>query len=198
MPGVAFQRIVMEIIVIRHGKSIVDTTGKVSAHEFGGCVKEYDRQGVCEDHLPPKEVIDRVSECAFTVCSDLKRSIHSAKLLGIDRPNLISPAFRECEMPYTNWQFPKMSKTIWPLVFRIFQMVGYSPNAESYKEASKRSKKCASELKSLASEHGSVLYVGHGALCWLMHKHLIDSGWQGPKKSVRENWEYGVYSLNET
>jgi len=183
----------VEIVVIRHGKSILETTGKVSASEFGECAKEYDRCGVCEEHLPSSEAISRVSECAFTVCSDLERSLHSARLLGIDTPNLISPAFRECEMPYTNWQFPKLSKTAWPLVFRIFQMAGYSPNAESYKEAMKRSKACVSELKNLASEHGSVLYVGHGALSWLMHKHLINSGWEGPKKSVRENWEYGIY-----
>lgn len=188
----------MEIVVIRHGKSTMDTAGRVSAREFGDCLKEYDRRGVCEEYLPPKEVKDRVAKCAFTVCSDLKRSTHSARLLGVGQPDLISPAFRECEMPYTNWQFLKMSKTTWPLLFRILQVSGYSPNAESYREASKRSNSCASELKDLAEEYGSVLYVGHGALNWLMHRHLIGDGWQGPNKSVRENWEYGVYRHNET
>ena len=188
----------MEIVVIRHGKSTVDTAGWVNASEFGECVKEYDKCGVSEEHLPTSEVISRVSECAFTVCSDLERSLHSSRLLGISKPNLVCPTFRECQMPYTNWRFPKMSKSVWPLIFRISQMAGYSPNAESYKEALKRSKECVSELKRLASEHGSVLYVGHGALSWLMHKHLLGGGWVGSKKSVRKNWEYGVYRYNET
>lgn len=177
---------------------MLDTSGKVSARDFGVCVKEYDRVGVCEDHLPAKEVIKRVSECSFTVCSNLERSIHSAKLLGVDTPDLVSPIFRECDVPYTNWSYPKISKSIWSVIFRLFQIVGYAPNAESYKEASSRSKECATQLQNIANEHGSVLYVGHGALIWLLHKHLVNSGWDGPNKSVRDNWEFGVYRYNDT
>ena len=188
----------MEIVVIRHGKSTVGTDGWVNASQFGECVKDYDRCGVDEKYLPSNEAISRVSKCAFTVCSDLERSLHSARLLGIVKPHLACPTFRECEMPYANWRFPKMPKSAWPLVFRICQIVGYSPNAESYKEALERSKKCVSLLKSLSREHGSVLYIGHGALSWLMHKQIIGNGWVGPKKSVRKNWEYTVYKYNET
>ena len=183
----------MEIVVIRHGKSIVDTLGKVNAREFGACAQEYDEKGVCENHLPSQETINRIAECNFTVCSDLPRSTHSAKLLGIEKPNLISPIFRECEMPYTKWEFPKLGKSKWPVIFRVFQLLGYSPNAESYKQALNRSKTCATQLQKLANEHGSVLYVGHGALIWLLHKQLVSMGWQGPNKSVREYWEYGIY-----
>ena len=31
----------MESVVIRHGRSIVDTSGKVNARDFGACAKEY-------------------------------------------------------------------------------------------------------------------------------------------------------------
>ena len=154
----------MEIVVIRHGKSIVDTSGNVNARDFGVCAREYNDHGVCEEHLPNQATIERVAMCKFTVCSDLSRSIHSAKLLGIEEPNLISPLYRECEIPHTDWVFPKLSKPKWSVIFRIFQLMGYSPNVESYKQALNRSKACAAKLQQLSSEYGSVLYVGHGAI----------------------------------
>ena len=183
----------VEIVIIRHGKSILNTSGKVSASEFGACASEYDVAGVDESYPPSREVIEKARSCKFTVCSDLERSLHSARLLKIEKPDLISPLYRECEIPYTNWDFPKISKTVWPIVFRVLQIMGYSPNAESYNEIKKRAKECANQLVELAQIHGSVAYVGHGALNWVLHKFLHDMGLVGPKKSVREHWGYGVY-----
>ena len=183
----------MEIVIIRHGKSILNTSGKVSASEFGVGASEYDAVGVDESYPPSMKVIEKARSCKFSVCSNLERSLHSARLLEIEKPDLISPLYRECEIPYTDWDFPKISKTVWPIVFRIFQIVGYSPNAESYKEIKKRAKECTEQLIELAHNHGSVVYVGHGALNWLLHKYLHSMGWVGPKKSVREHWSYGIY-----
>lgn len=180
----------MEIVIIRHGKSIVKTSGRVSASEFGVCTKAYDIAGVDERYPPSTEVIEKAKSCNFTICSDLERSLHSAKLLEIARPNLISSLYRECEIPYTNWKYPKISKTAWPIVFRVLQLLGYSPHAECYKEVKQRAKDCAKQLIALAHIHGSVLYVGHGALSWVLHKYLRSMGWVGPKKSVRKHWGY--------
>jgi len=130
----------VEIVIIRHGKSILNTSGKVSVAEFGACAKEYDALGVDESSPPSKEVIEKVRSCNFIVCSDLERSLHSARLLEIENADLISPLYRECEIPYTNWNFPKISKTVWPIIFRLFQITGYSPNAESFKDIKKRAK----------------------------------------------------------
>ena len=188
----------MEIIIIRHGKSILNTSGKVSASEFGACAREYDVAGIDESYPPSTEVIEKARSCKFSVCSDLERSLHSARLLEIEKPDLISPLYRECEIPYANCNFPKMSKTLWPIVFRALQIIGYSPNAESYKQIKRRAKECASQLAELAHIHGSVLYVGHAALSWVLHKYLLGMGWLGPKKSVREHWGYGVYKYIET
>ena len=188
----------MEIVIIRHGKSLSNTLGKVSASEFGTCAKEYDVMGVDENYPPSTEAIEKARSCKFTVCSDLERSLHSARLLEIEKPDLISPLYRECEIPYTNWDFPKMPKTVWPIIFRLLQIIGHSPNAESYKEIKKRAKVCADQLVELAHRHGSVVYVGHGALSWVLHKNLHNMGWVGPKKSVRDHWGYGIYKRIET
>lgn len=188
----------MEIVIIRHGKSVLDISGKVSAAEFGGFTRDYDSAGIDENYLPPTRVIEKARSCNFSVCSSLARSLHSAKLLKIENPDVVSPLFRECEMPYNNWKYPKLSISNWPLVYRILQILGYSPNAESYKEIKSRSKECAMHLIELAQAHGSVLYVGHGVLSWVLHKHLLNMGWLGPAKSVRAHWECGVYKYNKT
>ena len=188
----------MEIVIIRHGKSAIDTLGKVSASEFGSCAKDYDMAGIDEKNQPPIEVIEKAKACNFSVCSSLARSLHSAKLLEIDNPDFVSPLFRECEMPYNNWKFPKLPKSLWPIVYRILQISGYSPNAESYKEIKLRSRECAIQLIEFAKTHGSVLYIGHGVLSWVLHKQLQSLGWAGPAKSIRAHWDCGVYRYNKT
>jgi broad specificity phosphatase PhoE len=99
-------------------------------------------------------------------------------------------------MPYRTWQYPKLSKLTWSVIFRLLQLAGYSPNAESYKIIKERSKKCANHLVELAKTHDSVLFVGHGTLNWFIHKHLVSMGWVGPNKPTRKHWELGEYLYN--
>ena len=188
----------MEIVLIRHGKPNIETSGKVSAAAFGAWVSDYDKAGIDEKHKPTGSAIERASSCVFTVCSNLPRSVESAVLLKVEKPELISFEFRECGIPFGNWKYPKLSKKVWALLFRLFQLAGYSSNAESYKEIKERSKKCATQLADLAENHGSVLFVGHGVLNWLLHRHLLKMGWTGPKKSAKGHWEFSEYRYNET
>jgi broad specificity phosphatase PhoE len=184
----------VEIIVLRHGKPNIDTTGKVNPVEFGKWIASYDKAGVCESDNPNIHIVERVHNCHFVVCSHLPRSIESARRLGISSPDLISSDFRECEMPHASWKYPKLAIPTWAWVFRIVQLGGYSFNSESYKEAKARGKACAYHLADLAHTHGSVLFVGHGALNWLLHKELLRMGWSGPQKSPREHWAFSEYS----
>ena len=188
----------MEIVVLRHGKPNIDSTGKLNPIEFGGWIANYDKAGVCESDSPDGRTIERAKKCNFVVCSHLPRSIESAKLLGIISPGLVSSEFRECEMPHGTWVYPKLSISAWALIFRLFQIAGYSFNSESYKEAKERSIACATQLVDLAHNHGSVLFIGHGALNWLLHKQLLRMGWSGPKKSAKDHWAFTEYVYNET
>ncbi len=187
----------MEIVLIRHGKPNIETSGKVSALDFGSWVSAYNMAGIDNKDQPTVSAIEKANSCAFTVCSNLPRSVESATLLKIVKPNLVSPEFRECEIPYGSWKHLKLSKSAWSVVFRLLQLAGYSNNAESYREIKKRSKKCSTQLIELAKNHGSVLFVGHGALNWFLHKHLVSMGWSGPEKSTKKHWEFGVYAYNE-
>jgi broad specificity phosphatase PhoE len=188
----------VEIVLLRHGKPKINTAGRVSAADFGEWVSAYDMAGIDEEHKPENGAIQRAERCSFTVCSHLPRSIESARLLNIESPELVSPLFRECEMPYGNWKYPRLSKISWSVFFRVLQLVGYSSNSESYKAIKERSKKCANLLVELAKTHNSVLFVGHGTIIWFIHKHLLTMGWSGPQKSAKKHWEFGKYLYNET
>ncbi len=186
----------MEIVLIRHGKPKIDFSGKMSASGFGRRVASYDQSGINAEHQPTVEAYERVEKCEFIVCSILPRSIESARALNIENPDIISPLFRECEMPYANWKYPELTGASWSILFRILQLAGYTSNTESYKDIKYRTRKCTDQLVKLSQEHRSVLFVGHGAIIWLIHKQLLRQGWSGPQKPVRKYWDFGVYTQN--
>jgi broad specificity phosphatase PhoE len=73
----------MEIILMRHGEPAYELKGRVQANEISGVIEGYDLSGIKDK--PPKITIDRVSSVSAVVCSDLKRSIDSAKALGFSK-----------------------------------------------------------------------------------------------------------------
>ncbi len=184
----------MEIILIRHGKPKIDISGKMSASNFGKRVIDYDRTGINSEPKPTNEAYEKTKGCRFVICSTLPRSIESALALNIETPDMISHLFRECEMPYADWKYPELTGASWSIFFRILQRMGYTSNTESYKMIKHRTKKCAEQLVELSEKHGSVLFVGHGALIWFIHKQLLRMKWSGPQKSVKKHWEFGTYT----
>jgi len=187
----------VEIVLIRHGKPKIDSTEKLSPADFGKWVSEYNLAGLDTEHKPTDEALERAKQCCFTVCSTLPRSIESAEALNVEVVGIVSPLFRECEMPYFNWNYPKLSVASWSVIFRVLMLIGYSSNVESFRAIKMRAEQCASQLIELAEKHQSVLLVGHGAINWFIHKQLLRMGWSGPRKAGRTYWEFGVYKHNE-
>ncbi len=188
----------MEIVILRHGKPKIETSGSVSASGFGLWVDAYNKTGIDNTHAPSTNAISQAKQCSIVVCSSLPRSIESANALGVKNIEVQNSMFRECEMPYANWSHPKLSVLVWSFVFRILQMLGYSSNAESFKEARERAHLCALRLCELAKKHESVLFVGHGSLNWLISRKLLRMGWVRSKNAGRGYWDYGVYHYNAT
>ena len=183
----------MEITIIRHGKSLNNTKARMSASGFGQWIDSYNHSGIDTRYAPSSHALAQAGTCATVVCSHLCRSIESARALGVLSIDVQDALFRECDMPYTHWKYPKLSVSGWSLLFRVLQMFGYSSNAESLKEAKLRAKRCALQLGQLANENGSVLFVGHGFLNWLIVRQLLRQGWVGPRHAGREHWSYGIY-----
>lgn len=183
---------------MRHGKPEIDKRPRLNAFEFGAWVEKYNAAGIDTACQPPQAAIEKANQCAFIVCSNLPRSLESAKTLGIGHLGISDPMFREMDMPHTAWRFPKLSVLAWSVIFRLAWAFGYSAGVESFKAAKGRARRCAEHLVSLASTHGTVLFVGHGSLNWFIAKHLKSMGWLCAEKPPRKYWEFSVFHIEAT
>lgn len=184
-----------KIVLMRHGKPMLDKHLRLNAAEFGAWVGEYNAAGIDTEYWPPREAIEQANQCAMTVCSHLARSMESARALGIKNVGVCSPMFREMDMPHAAWRYPRLSLSAWSVFFRLAWVCGYSANAESFRIAKARARKCAEQLAELSSNHGTVLFVGHGSLNWFIARYLKRMGWLGPDGSPRKYWEYGIFHI---
>lgn len=98
----------MEIVILRHGKPKIETCGSVTASDFGLWVDAYNKTGIDNTRAPSPNAIAKAKVCSAVVCSDLPRSLESAKALGVRHIAVQDSLFRECEMPYASWHYPKL------------------------------------------------------------------------------------------
>ncbi len=183
----------MEIVLMRHGKPKIETRVRVCASEFTVFVGEYDAAGIDPAHEPPGTLIEQAGRCRFVLCSSLRRSRESALALGVTAIDACDPMFREMELPCADWRFPRLSAMAWIGIFRILWLFGYCPGSESFEEARQRARRCAERLTEYAAQHGSVLFVGHGALNWFIARDLKRMGWSGFGTSPQRHWGFDVF-----
>ena len=188
----------MVITLLRHGKPTTPTLDKLSASKFYEWVQEYNASGLCPSSKPTTEAIRHSNLCNAVVCSDLPRSIESAKALKADNIVLSNPIFNEAGLPAANWRTLKLSPKIWAVTFRVLWLLGYSRNSESFKEAKTRASEAVRRLTEVAHEHECVLFVGHGVYNRMLANELRRSGWSGPKNPGSWHWSFGVYEYKKT
>ena len=152
----------MQITLLRHGKPTVPSLEKLSASEFYIWAQEYNASGLCPSSKPTAEAMSYANACNAVVCSDLPRSIESAKALKAGNVVLSDAIFNEAGLPVANWRTLKLSPKIWAATFRALWLLGYSRNTESFKEAKARAAEAVRRLTEIAYEHERVLFVGHG------------------------------------
>lgn len=184
------------IVLMRHGKPEIDDSVCLSAQEFGEWIRYYDEASIDRECPPPPAAIEHATKCSFVVCSNLRRSRESAEILVAERIGYTDRIFREMEMPHGSWRFPRLPVRGWLVLFRLTWILGYSTGVESFKAAKGRARRCAEQLASLASEHGTILFVGHGAINWFIAGYLRENGWRAygrPKKY----WEFAILKLKK-
>lgn len=186
----------VKIILMRHGKPAIDTGEYFSGSGFGEWLIAYDKAGIDETCPPSVDTNKAALGATYTVCSTLLRSVDSARLLGIEQPDLISELFREAEMPHADWSWPKLPLKVWVSCLRLMQIVGYAKGAESLRVIRERCDQAAEELVRLARKNGTVLLIGHGTQIWFLHRRLVAMGWQGPEKAPRQHWSFGSYCFS--
>lgn len=183
----------MKITLIRHGQPHIDLKAKVRPNEIGKWFSEYNIVKIKKESRPDKTTVAALSDCKFIVCSDFARSIHSAEILNVNEIGLIDPGFREVDIPYPDWNFPKAELRLFAGILRVLWFFGYSNNCNSIITEKARAKRAADKLVKYAQENQSVLFVGHGLFNHLLSKELRSRGWTGPKNPGRRYWEYGEY-----
>jgi broad specificity phosphatase PhoE len=134
-------------------------------------------------------------QCKVIVTSDLLRSVESGRILGSRTPMISDGLFREAGLPYGSAAFIRMPPSVWAVLFRFLWSFGFKTNGESIHVFRKRAQSAAMLLISLASEHDSVLLVGHGLLNSYIARELSSAGWQGPGRTTIRHWGFTVYSL---
>lgn len=183
---------------MRHGQVSIDHQLRLTAAEFGDWIASYNSAGLAPESAPPQTAIQLAQQCAVRICSNLPRSLESAKRLEIRQIDLADPLFREMEMPHALWRFPKLPVSVWLVVFRVAWMLGYARDVESFTQAKARAEVCAQRLISLASKHGSVLFVGHGSLNWFIARNLKRQAWQTAASSSSRHWQQRVFQMPST
>ena len=183
----------MKIIILRHGKPVTPPLSWLSASAFSDWVKEYNAAGLCSTSKPTEHAKNCSNKCHALVCSELRRSIESAKSLKSANIVLSDSVFNEVDLPVANWQTIKLSPRIWLVTFRTLWFLGYTRTSESFTDAKLRASEAVEKLTEIAIEHKSVLFVGHGVFNKILTNELRLSGWSGPKYPGGKHWSFGVY-----
>lgn len=183
----------MEIVLIRHGRPAFAFSRRVPASELQAQVAAYDACTICD--TPPKAAIDVAQRCAAVVCSDLTRSLHSARALQCKEIALADALFREAGFPHAQWRWPPLPVAAWAVLFRALWVFGFSQGGESVAASRQRAQTAARRLAQLARERGSVLFVGHGIINRYIADALIAQGWNGPRRPGVRYWGHAVYRL---
>ncbi len=187
----------MRITLLRHGKPVIPSLKKLSASAFYSWVLEYNASGLCASSKPATQTFNYAKECNVIVCSNLPRSIESAKALSSTEAFLSDAVFNEADLPVANWHLLKLSPGVWAVIFRVLWLLGYSRNVESFAQAKVRAIAAVKTLTEIANEYESVLLVGHGVYNRLLANELRRSGWSGPKNPGSVYWSHGTYQCEK-
>ncbi len=201
----------MKIILMRHGEpDLLETalTQSLPASAMKQWVEDYNASQV--KPLPESilkqllsDVLDASSDSAppFVVCSELRRSVHSAELLKeggvIDSVSTVELDFHEAELPCFKVPWLRMKPMIWCVLFRLMWFAGLSKGSgelvESYRRFRTRADNAIKQLEYHARQHESVLFVGHGVLNRVLLNGLRSRGWslvEHVRKAGKRDFKY--------
>jgi len=180
----------MKIILMRHGKPSLNDKSFVSPAQMKAWVEHYNRATV-EANDVPQSSISLASAVSQHVSSTAPRALSSLQLLGY-APMVADDIFCEAQLPYSSWEFPRLSPMLWATFFRLLWFCGYSQNAEPFQAAKARANIAAHQLVALA-EKGSVLLMGHGIMNRLIANELTSLGWTKQQKQKSHYWASNSY-----
>ena len=181
----------IQIMVMRHGKPLLEKKKKYTWKEAEEYIRAYDTVGVETFEATTVCIPDGVNEL---YCSNLGRSISTAKFIAKDSLPLISDEkFREFERQILHIPSIKMPLSFWLVTARIPWIFG-SSEIESLKEARKRSNEVAKFLDESARKEKKTMLVAHGFLNRFLEKSLKKEGWQQVRNGGHDYLSVSIYT----
>lgn len=182
----------MQITLLRHGRPSFELKGTLRASELRDTKAAYDASSII--NTPDQAVIDHAVCHNIAVCSHLPRAISSARALGIDKIHVTDSLFREADLPYFDGGHIRLPIDGWVTLYRLLSLFGFAHNGESMRDTKRRAGDAALRLIELATEHQSVLLVGHGFINLFIAKVLLADNWRGPTRPGSNFWDFSVYT----
>ena len=183
-----------KIILVRHGEVDIKQVDKIDGLEIEEFLNSYNLADIKSSSKPPQKLIDHANSCDIIICSNLNRSLSSAKALN-KTPHIIDKLFQEANPPYIKTKLLKLSPKNWLIISRILWLVGYSKHGESLKDTKKRAFQ-ASQMLIKLSQNKNIMLIGHALFNIFIAKELRKAGFKGAKIPAKEFWEYGIYCKN--
>lgn len=180
----------MEIILMRHGKPVLDRTGRITAAEMAQWIEHYNLSEVEHENIPIASV-KLADTAAIIVASTASRALSSVRALG-HTVSVTDAVFCEAPLPFALWHFPRLPPYVWAAFFRLLWLFGYSRCSDSVQVTKVRAERAAQKLITLAKD-GPVLLVGHGIMNHLIAKELITLGWTSSTMQKSKYWSASAY-----
>ncbi len=181
-----------EIILVRHGEPDFTPPLKISGKEIPKLLKKYNEAPLTNRSIPPKR-LRFLAHNSIVICSDLPRSVQSAKRCGVN-PDIVDPLFEESIPPHFQNDLFRLSPKNWLIFSRIVGFIGFSNNGESFIHTKKRAKRAA-DILIKESKKNRVLLFGHALFNIFIARELIKAGFIGKRVPAKKYWEFGNYRL---
>ncbi len=184
----------MRIVLIRHGRPAMGRSRWIGHAAFARFIDDYQAAGLDGAHPPPPELVEMVKGARRIFCSELQRSIESARMLLPGAELVSSPVFTESPLASPPLPALRMKAPAWAVVARIAWHGGFKPGIESYGQSKQRARKALDMLIAEAESEGIAVLVAHGYFNAILGRTLRHLGWQHVQGAHRPRfWNAVVY-----
>ncbi|HET7435708.1 MAG TPA: hypothetical protein VFN10_13450 [Thermoanaerobaculia bacterium] len=165
-----------EIILIRHGRSAHEQTGRIDRDGFRRWREAYEAAGIHDE--PPAALRALIGNAAL-VSSDAPRAIESARKFGGDV--IVSPLLRELTLEPPQLR-GRHSLAVWAIAYgvRYLRHRAHHTPAEL-----QRAREAAAWLTQLTAEHERIAAFTHHVFRGLVARELRALGWTSQDRGSR-------------
>ena len=175
----------MKIILLRHGPPDFIARSVGPDNPPPKALHSYEVSSVKE---PPPDHLRQLAQSAnLCVTSEFERARNSATLLQlepVDPTNL----FNEAGLPHPNQLYIQLPWPVFLTLFRVLWLFGYRRNCRGRIEDRQQARRACDYLCKAATQHKSVIGIGHGIMNRLICAELKKSGWSVASRSGTGYW----------